>query len=132
MPGNTKQSYDRFLIKLPWLKQGMFTPLGAGAAFARIRQAFDSEGFAIAAADDGRMRFCAHRTAGRKSCTCLHVVWVRLNGHATYISFGVEPRYFFFWACGHGDHLEKLKRCQRLISHAIEFDPGAQEPYTLT
>lgn len=122
MSRDNVEPYRRYLIRLPWLKQGMFTPVGVNRAYSRIRERFEHAGFHIAANDDRLMRFCAYRDRKEGECTCLHVVWVRLSGHSTYISYGVDPRYFFFWFCRRGDHLEKLRRCGQVIRAALEAD----------
>lgn len=113
------KKYNKLLITLPWLKQGLYTNIEPKIAYDYICKAFDNSGFQFLAVDMKALRFCAHQR-GRRKCTCVHVIWVRSNRQTTYISYGIVPRYWFFWLCNHGDHLDKLYRCASLIRKAID------------
>lgn len=115
-----RERYQRFLIKLPWLKQGLFTSISAPTAFASIRDGFAEAGYVLSAVDEKMMRLSAYRQRHTGECTCIHVIWVRSYRHSTYISYGIEPRFLFFWLCRHGDHLTKLDRCSWTVRRALE------------
>lgn len=117
--GNAR-SYRRYLLKLPWLKQGLYTNVGVKLAFSRIREGFENSGFRIIAEDEKSRRFCAASSRGADRCTCIHVVWIFQHGRSTYVSYGVDPRYYFFWLCSQGDHLDKIRRCGQIIRSALE------------
>lgn len=120
MAGGRSASYEGYLIKLPWLKQGLFSSVGVWEAYGRIRNRFEDYGFRIVAQNDRSMRFCAYRDRGNGECTCIYVVWIVRNGQMTYVSYGADPRFVFFWLCGKGDHLDKLRRCGQIIRSALE------------
>lgn len=111
--------YGRYLVELPWLKQGIFTNISVVEAYSRIRRNFADTGFRIVAHDDKSLRFCAYRDRGEGQCTCVHVVWIVRNGHMAYVSYGVDPRFFLFSLCGKGDHLDKLRCCGQIIRDAL-------------
>jgi len=113
--------YKRFLIDMPWLRNGLavFTP--PSQAYERIAEHLQSCGFRIMIRDDRLMRLCANREPDRGECSCLHVIWVQRSGYCTYIRYGIEPKYKLFWFCGSGDHLAKLNICKGLIQGALEL-----------
>lgn len=44
MISGNAHSYRRYLLKLPWRKQGLFTNVGVKLAFTRIRESFENSG----------------------------------------------------------------------------------------
>jgi hypothetical protein len=114
------EKHRGFLVKLPWLKQGLFTGVAARTAFASIRESFEQTGYKFGALDERTMRFSAYRERHTGDCTCIHVIWVRIYQGSTYISYGIEPRFLFFWLCRRGDHLTKLSRCGWAVRRALE------------
>lgn len=123
-----RTKYDRFIVKMPWLKQGLFTSEVASVAFAKVVHVFTCSGFEVAAKDVRMRRFVAFRSHKSKKCTCIYVIWVSTLGNKTYISFGVEPRFWLFAFCGHGNHLNKLSSCAALIGSAVDYEgryPGS-------
>ena len=128
MTSRLRSKYHRFLVKMPWLKQGLFTSEMASTAFAKILHLFESSGFKVADQDPKLKRLVAFRPHKERKCTCFYVVWVSTIGNKTYVSFGVEPRFWFFAFCGHGNHLNKLRSCAVLIGSAIDYEgryPGS-------
>ncbi len=114
-------TYHAFLMRLPWLRKGTFVASSAGNAYAGLVFQLIESGFQIAARDDHLLRLCAFRPCRHQSCTCLHVFWVRRTGTGTYVSYGVEPRFWFFLFCRHKDHLAKLANCLSIIRAASDM-----------
>jgi hypothetical protein len=112
-------SYKGYLLKLPWIKRGFYTAVESREAYARLVHVFNSRELKIVARDDKLMRICVTNDRKSRACTCTYVIWIVRDGRLTYISYGVDPKYWFFFFCAKGDHIDKLHFCERLIRAAV-------------
>ncbi len=105
---------------MPWLNKGMIVGAPSLNVYQLVRNELIQSGFEIAEQDDTLLRLCAYRERASNKCHCLHVLWARRTGRATYVSYGIEPRFFFFWSCRHGDHFSKMGDFKSMIISVLD------------
>ena len=122
MTYTARRSFTKYISELPWLKHGVFIPSPAEAAYQQICVGLEHLGFSIVARNDALMRLCGYRDDPNRECSCLHVVWVRRYGKQAYLSYGLQPRYWFFRFCRSVDHLKQLTHTGNILMSAIYAD----------
>ncbi len=119
---NRQKSFRRYIYALPWLNEGFQVDLSPRKAFLLLSHGFSEAGFRNAASDERMMRLVAYRTTRHEGadCSCIHVLWVRQQGSATYISYGLAPRFGLFFLCKWRSHLYDLKVFGWFLRSALE------------
>ena len=123
-----REPFFEYLLRLPRLRRGAFVHSDPAPTYQALVQHLDAAGYWIAARDDRMLRLCAYKFCRAKDCTCLHVFWVRRTGTGTYVSYGIEPRFWSFLFCRRSDHLLKLTNCQAIIRAAVELATSTATP----